>query len=122
MAHRHLADDPILPDRGGAQWHPSLTTRGRVPCLGQSARFARLSYTRPATRPQLKAFLASEVPAAVGAASNLLCAHPCAADERDEALFFEAQAMIGVGNHLFERAYRHGESVAVHAKRGEADG
>jgi hypothetical protein len=33
LAHRHRADDQILHDRGGAQRHPPLTTRPRVPSV-----------------------------------------------------------------------------------------
>jgi hypothetical protein len=58
------------------------------------------------TRDQAPAqsLLGREIPTTIGAASNLLCVHICARDQLGEALFFQAQPVVDVGNHLLEHS------------------
>src|SRR6516162_6503662 len=79
--------------------HAPRVSPFRAEYAPRTAFLYKAGYQTPA-----QSLLGSKIPAAIGAASNLLCIHVCAVDELGEALFFEAQAVLDVGNHLFEHA------------------
>jgi hypothetical protein len=61
---------------------------------------ANLYETRDEASAQ--SLLGGQVPAPIGATSNLFGIHVSAVDQLCEPSVFQAQSMVNVGNHLFE--------------------
>ena len=50
----------------------------------------------------IQSFLGGQIPAAIGAESDLFGVHICAVDQFSKPLFLETQPVVDIGDHFFE--------------------